>query len=338
FQQIVARQANKTLLISDEVHNAGAKEFRGSVNEDVPFRLGLSATPERRYDDSGNLFIKGYFGETVYEFDLKDAIKAGVLTRYRYYPVLVNLVEKEQEIYLDLTARIGRLFAQGTGNEEDDGPSENLKRLLIQRARLIANAKAKLPALVKLLNEREEPLKSGLVYCGDGSVESASSQETMRQVSEVCRLLGEELGLRVRQYTAEEPPEERSVILSDFEQGYLDAVVAIRCLDEGVDLPVAETGFLLASSSNPRQYVQRRGRLLRRAPGKNFSFIYDLIIVPPDLGGSESDAMFNVERRLFRKELARICEFCETADNGETALDTLLPLRTRYNLLAGVKA
>ncbi len=334
FQQIIGRLASQTILICDEVHNAGAEQFRSAANESITLRLGLSATPERRFDDDGNAFIRNYFGSTVYEFGLKDAIAAGVLTKYRYYPVLVSLDATEEEEYLELTLKISRIacFAQESAGDSEE--HENLKRLLIKRARLVANASTKLPALKNLIAGWEEPLKMALIYCGDGTIDKPDAT-TMRQVSEVCRILGEELGIRTRRYTSQEAVDDRALILEDFRQGYLDAVVAIRCLDEGVDIPNASVGFLLASSSNPRQYVQRRGRLLRRAPGKEFSTIYDFIVVPPDMGGSDSDAVFNVERKLFRRELARVCEFCETAENGASALETLLPLRIKYNLLSG---
>lgn len=245
FQQLVGRQSRHTFLIADEVHNAGAEQFRQATNDAIPLRLGLSATPDRRFDDDGNAFLRSYFGPTVYEFGLKEAIAAGVLTRYRYYPILVSLDAAEEEEYQDLTLKIGRLacFAQGTTGESEE--NENLKRLLIKRSRLIANARSKLPALRKLLKEREEPLKQALIYCGDGTIDRPD-EGSLRQVSEACRILGEELGIRTRQYTAQEAPDDRAIILEDFRQGYLDAVVAIRCLDEGVDIPSAREGFLLA--------------------------------------------------------------------------------------------
>ena len=125
--------------------------------------------------------------------------------------------------------------------------------------------------------------------------------------------------------------EDREEILNALRAGNLDAVVAIRCLDEGIDLPDVRMGFLLASSTNPRQFVQRRGRLLRRAPGKQYAIIYDFLVQPPSFGGDDAD--FNLERRLFRRELARVLEFCKTAENGPAALNVLQALRVRYNLL-----
>lgn len=124
----------------------------------------------------------------------------------------------------------------------------------------------------------------------------------------------------MRKFTCDEAEDEREEILDNLRSGRLDAIVAIRCLDEGIDVPDARLGFLLASSNNPRQFVQRRGRLLRKAEGKDFAHIWDFIIDPPDFSGCGDDAAFNVERRLFQRELRRITEFCQTAENGAAAL------------------
>jgi superfamily II DNA or RNA helicase len=138
----------------------------------------------------------------------------------------------------------------------------------------------------------------------------------------------------VRNFTYRETPDERDEILRDLSSGFLDGVVAIRCLDEGIDLPELRMGFLLASSTNPRQFIQRRGRLLRNAPGKARALIYDFIVRPPDLGGRLDDDGFNMERSFFQRELSRIVEFCRTAENGAEALNGLQQLRVEYNLVA----
>jgi len=156
----------------------------------------------------------------------------------------------------------------------------------------------------------------------------------VRQIQAVARLLGEKHGLRVRNFTYRETPQEREEILRDLGSGFLDGVVAIRCLDEGIDLPELRMGFLLASSTNPRQFVQRRGRLLRNAPGKTRAVIHDFIVRPPDLGGGWDDEAFNLERSFFQRELQRIVEFCRMAENGPEALHSLHELRLNYHLLA----
>jgi superfamily II DNA or RNA helicase len=138
----------------------------------------------------------------------------------------------------------------------------------------------------------------------------------------------------VRNFTYRESPQEREEILRDLSSGFLDGVVAIRCLDEGIDLPDLRMGFLLASSTNPRQFVQRRGRLLRNAPGKKHAVIFDFIVAPPDFGGGEDTDAFNMERRFFQRELARIVEFCRMAENGPVALQNIQKIRTTYNLLS----
>jgi superfamily II DNA or RNA helicase len=211
--------------------------------------------------------------------------------------------------------------------------SDELMWLLIKRARLLASAANKLNALSAVLNGMETPLEKAIVYCGDGRVEQPITDEEERQILAVARLLGEEHGLRVRKFTYEESSEERERILTGLREGSLDAVVAIRCLDEGIDLPEVRMGFLLASSTNPRQFVQRRGRLLRRAPGKSRAVIYDFIVKPPNFGGGEDEKAFNVERRLFRRELERVLDFCQTAENGPAALNQLQDLRLQYNLI-----
>ena len=160
------------------------------------------------------------------------------------------------------------------------------------------------------------------------------TEEERRQIDAVAHLLGNQHDLRVRTFTYRESPADREEIITNLKSGALDGVVAIRCLDEGIDLPDLQMGFLLASSTNPRQFIQRRGRLLRNAPGKDRAIIYDFIVIPPNMDGLIDSTAFNMERNLFKRELVRICEFCETAENGPEALASLLDLRRQYNLLS----
>lgn len=160
------------------------------------------------------------------------------------------------------------------------------------------------------------------------------SLDDQRQIEATVRVLGGPLGLRVRTFTCDETAEEREDMLRRLRDRRLDAVVAIRCLDEGIDVPNIRNAFILASSTNPRQFIQRRGRLLRLAPGKNRAHIWDFIVKPPDLGGRFDANTFNTERRLLRRELERVVDFCKTAENGDAALNELLDLRRTYNLLS----
>ncbi|MBW4491806.1 MAG: DNA phosphorothioation system restriction enzyme [Oscillatoria princeps RMCB-10] len=316
---------DKTLIVGDEAHNLGAPRLEESLPRKIGLRLALSATPERYFDERGTEVLFDYFGPVLQpELTLGDAIRLGALVRYVYYPILVPLTESESLVYGRLTTRIGWALKK---NEKADF-EECLKALLIKRARLIGAAANKLNALQQLMVSR---LKTGhtLFYCGDGSVEGAVSKESSRQLAETARILGAELGYRVNTYTAETPLTEREVLRRQFESGELQGLVAIRCLDEGVDIPAIQTAVILASSSNPRQFIQRRGRILRPHPSKQRATLFDMIVMPPDLGRDTLD----VERSLMRKELRRFLEFADLAENAGEARLKLLELQTRYGLL-----
>lgn len=332
FQRMIGGTKTSRFLIADEVHNLGAKQLRTTLDDAIPYRLGLSATPRRHCDEDGTAAIMDYFGDVVFEYEIGEAIDADVLCRYIYYPVLVDLTEEEGERYWTLTEQIARILCRLKDNQE---PPPELQRLLLARARLLGAAQNKIPTLRDLVARLPSPPDRAIVYCGDGRVEQEESEDDalIKQTEAAIRVLGGEMDLRVRKFTCEESMEEREEILGHLRDGRIQVAVAIRCLDEGIDVPDARMAFILASSTNPRQFIQRRGRLLRKAPGKNRAHIWDFIIRPPDLGGQTDDDTFNVERRLFQRELRRIIEFCRTAENGDAALHTLHDLRSRYNLL-----
>ena len=320
-------------IIADEVHNLGAKGVQSCLPPEIKLRLALSATPDRHLDPEGSQAILNYFGKIIYTFPLGRAIAEGYLTQYEYHPILVTLSQSEAEQYWLITQQLSRLLAGGKGdglNELDEGAMH----LLIKRARLIGAAADKITQLDLLLKRLPEKPRRALFYCGDGRTGDTFTKDDKRQIEDVAHLLGNHHHLRVRTFTYQEKTTEREDVLRDLRSGFLDGVVAIRCLDEGIDLPALDTGFLLASSSNPRQFVQRRGRLLRKAKGKDKAVIYDFVVVPPAMDGDVNDHAFNLERRLFQSELKRISEFCQTALNGFSALEILAPLRKHYNLIA----
>lgn len=165
-----------------------------------------------------------------------------------------------------------------------------------------------------------------LIYCGDVITDGE------RSVDAVLSLVGNELEMRANRFTSSETNAERREILAKFGTGEIQALVAIRCLDEGVDVPRTETAYILASSLNPRQFIQRRGRVLRRAPGKEYAYIYDFIVVPP-VGAKLDDATFNCERALMKRELSRVDEFASSSENAGDALQALRAIKIRLNLL-----
>jgi DNA phosphorothioation system restriction enzyme len=315
----------KTLIIGDEVHNLGAPRLGQSLPRNIGLRLALSATPERYFDEQGTEAILDYFGPVLQpELTLADAIRQKALVHYLYYPILVELTEAETRKYSYLTKKIGWALWGDEKVEYNDA----LTPLLMQRARLIGAAANKLTALRELMINRLDTAHT-LFYCGDGSIEGATRKKNNRQLTETTKLLGSELGYRVNTYTAATPLAERERLRQEFESGELQGLVAIRCLDEGVDIPAIRNAVILASSSNPRQFIQRRGRILRPHPGKERATLFDMIVLPPDLGR----ATLEVERNLLRKELKRFLEFADLADNAGEARVKLLQLQRRYGLL-----
>ncbi|MBD2197005.1 MULTISPECIES: DNA phosphorothioation system restriction enzyme [Calothrix] len=331
FQSQVKYFPDRTLIIGDEAHNLGAPKLEESLPRRIGLRLALSATPERYFDDDGTQCLLDYFGPVLQpEFTLRDAIAQGALVHYLYYPILVELTEAESIAYLKLTRRIGRSLLyreRENGTVGDFENNEDLKPLLMQRARLIGAASNKLTALRELMATRKDTTHT-LFYCSDGSQE-AGERSSLRQLKAVAKILGVELGYKVSTYTAHTSLEEREVLRRQFESGELQGLVAIRCLDEGVDIPAIQTAVILSSSGNPRQFIQRRGRVLRPHPGKERAIIYDMIVLPPDL---ERETI-EVERNLLKKELRRFVEFADLADNAGEARMKLLALQKRYGLL-----
>jgi DNA phosphorothioation system restriction enzyme len=324
FQSQLKFFPEKTLIIGDEAHNLGTPRLEESLPRNIGLRLALSATPERFFDEDGTDSIFNYFGPILQpEFTLADAIRQGALVRYLYYPVLVKLTESEAFAYAKLTKRIGWALAKN----ENSSSNETLNSLLMQRSRLIGAAANKLQALRELMQERLHTSHT-LFYCGDGYVETNSAAYNS-QIAAVTRILGTELGYRVNTYTAETPLAEREELRRQFESGQLQGLVAIRCLDEGVDIPAIRNAVILASTANPRQFIQRRGRILRPHPGKERATLFDTIVIPPDLDRET----WEVERNLLRRELKRFIEFAKLADNHQEARTKLLTLQDNYDLL-----
>jgi superfamily II DNA or RNA helicase len=328
FKSLLQRAPTRSLLVADEVHNLGAPELRDALPENIRYRLGLSATPERHRDPEGTLAIRSYFGPDVIRYTLRQALRDHVLCQYRYVPVLVLLEEDELDDYLALTRRIAQLIS-GT---EEHHRSPVLDTLLLQRARILATARGKIPALIRVLSPLRQTTHN-LVYCGDGSVEAEPDAAVVRQIDAVVRALGRDLGMSVAKYVADTALTRRTILGQRFAEGSLQGLVAIRCLDEGVDVPETRRAFILASSTNPRQFIQRRGRILRNAPGKDVAEIFDFIVQPSDEETAPSSPIFSTVQKLFRRELGRIWEFAALAINGPEALHSLLPLREGLKLL-----
>lgn len=328
FQAILARISQPLMVIADEAHNLGSSAYRGSLPENATYRLALSATPERWFDDEGTDALIDYFGPVAFELGLGDAIEMGALCRYRYLPRLVPLTDSETAMYVELSGQIAQRLARGESLSDAD-PSSPIGFLLRKRAGILGHADGKL-ARLRVDVEARRTTWYQLIYCAEGNrpTEDGPSDEPS-QVSQAMRMVGNGLRLTAHTYVAETSRPDRQALLRRFGTGNdLRILIAMKCLDEGVDIPDARVGYLLASSSNPRQFIQRRGRILRPAPGKDTAEILDYIAVPPD----GAPVNFDIERKLLARELERAAEFGKLSENYGDTLAALRPLKDRYRL------
>ncbi|MFB6692999.1 DEAD/DEAH box helicase family protein [Streptomyces virginiae] len=329
FQSVLSRISQPLLVIADEAHNLGSSSYRSALPLNATYRLALSATPERWFDDEGTDALIDYFGPIVYELGIGQAIEMGALCRYVYVPRLVELNGYETQLYVDLTSQIAKRLAAGDRLEDAD-PNSAIDFLLRQRAGILGHAEGKLAQLRSDLAARRNWWFQ-LVYCAEGQRPTEPGDPPgPNQLRDVTNMVGNQLSLSAHPYISETQRADRKVLLRRFGSGDdLRVLVAMRCLDEGVDIPDARVGYLLASSSNPRQFIQRRGRLLRRADGKERAEILDYLAVPP----SSTPVNFDVERALLKREFERANEFGKLSENYETTLEALRPLKERYQLM-----
>ena len=337
-QDAVTTLSDNAVLVVDEAHNFGAENLSKTLLYNIPYRLALSATIDRHGDPDGTQKLYDYFGEKCIEYTLKDAIDNDMLTPYYYHPVPVSLNECELSDYLELTAKIKKNIH--VGNDGKVKLTEYAKALLIKRARIVAGASEKIGVL-KSLMENFKNDNQILVYCGATTMHDIDYQEgkppidEARQIDIVAKMIGNELGMRVTKFTSEEKADERERIKADFAEGtQLQVLVAIRCLDEGVNIPSIRTAFILASSTNPKEYVQRRGRVLRKFPGKRNAEIFDFITLPIPLDRiNDFDAdIVNSVQSLAKREITRIKDFAAIAENPFDSDSLVAEIQRSYDI------
>lgn len=329
--QLEKIQKNR-LLVVDEVHNIGAMGYRQYLDERFEYRLGLSATIQRHHDDMGTQALFHYFGEKCIEYTLQMAIDNGYLTRYKYYPVIVYLSQEELEKYNEISSEIESSMRFDRRGKPQ--LTERTKQLLIDRSRIVAGAENKIGLLKQYMKEYQKE-KHILVYCGSAKTKENEMNAEIRQIDQVTKCLRFDLNMRVARFTSREKRKEREMLIEQFSEGeVLQALVAIKCLDEGVNIPAIKTAFILASTTNPKEYIQRRGRVLRLFPGKEFAEIYDFVTLPRELSMvpflTEKERKYDLS--LVRKELERVEEFRSLADNSYDSMETILNIRDAYGI------
>jgi superfamily II DNA or RNA helicase len=339
-QKVINKISNKnTILIADEAHNLGAVTSLKNLPYGIIKRIGLSATPERIYDDKGSAKLYEYFNSFppvyTYKFSMREAIDEGFLTPYYYYPYFVNLEHTELEEYLILTRQLVKHFDFSIGQFR-----ESATRLLIERKRIIHKAQNKkkcLKQIFKDVENKNESLKYTFVYVPEGYEPISQNddwvieEEDMRIINEYSRII-HNFGYRTYQFLGE--TKNRAKILNQFKNGELEILTAMKALDEGVDIPITKNAIFCASTGNPRQFIQRRGRVLRIYEGKEYANIYDMIVTPSiDLMINEDKELMDMEVRIFKSELKRVANFLYSSENMmEVINDKIREVAEKYNL------
>lgn len=336
LQETIAKIKSPILLVIDEAHNFGAKSYARLLDNRFTYRLALSATLDRHNDEEGTALLYKFFGKKCIQYTLERAIEEGKLTPYKYHPILVYLTVEELEAYEQLSYEISKCFIKSRNGKYK--LSKYGEILALKRSRIVAGAIQKLDALRDAIQPYKNE-KNILVYCGatrivDESDLSSYDESDIRQIEAVTKILGNELGMCVAKFTSEENIEQRTLIKEHFQNGTLQAIVAIKCLDEGVNIPGIRTAFILASTTNPKEYIQRRGRVLRKAPNKPFAEIYDFVTLPRPLDAVSGLTLeqANRDKTLVKNELARIKEFGRLAMNSMVANNLIWKIEKAYHL------
>lgn len=347
-QELNEFSRKQVLLIADEAHNMGAPNIQHKLIG-IPYlrRIGLSATPERQFDETGNRRIKEFFGAEngyTFEYSMEEAIygKNPVLCQYYYYPHVVSLTDAEMEEYSKISDRLAKMFnfSKGVFDKEDD----ILTMLLIKRKRIIHKASQKMGVFKNIIRERiaeKGDLRYTLVYVPEGNFpdtyaadtygthdiikDDPESEHLIDEYTQAIRDAGERI--TVKQFTSQSSDREQT--LKDFASGQIQVLTSMKCLDEGVDVPRSELAIFCASTGNPRQFIQRRGRILRMHKDKEFAIIHDLIVIP--VVNPDSDS-YRMEKNLVRAELNRVKYFAMLSRNMDYTVQALDDVLDYYKL------
>ena len=311
------------------------------ANADVAFAVVLISP-----DDEGNEMLRKFFGSEdhyTYEYSMEEAIQKGVLCKYMYYPHLVRLTSEEMDAYVELSDRIAKYFNFDKGRFDDI--DEKLKMLLLARKRIVHKAERKLDAFREIIEKRHQEkgnLKYTLVYVPEGNMpdyvggnddfdksedigDDNDAEHLINQYTQVVTEVDDHV--TVRKFISGQ--KDREEILYDFAEGRLQVLTSMKCLDEGVDVPRSELAIFCSSTGNPRQFIQRRGRVLRTHPDKKMAELHDLVVVPELNPNSDS---FRMEQSLLRGELMRVNNFALLSENPSYSEMELRDVMNHYGL------
>lgn len=299
------------MFIGDEVHGMGSPEHKKGLLPDYKYRIGCSATPSRWFDEVGTKAIHDYFNYNTYEFTIEDALtqfnpltNEHFLVNFYYNPRFISMTEEELEEYNRLTKKLVTM----SKSEELDTIREFI---LFQRANIEKNAENKYSCLEQILDEISNDIEDTIIFASP------------LQIKKVIKMLGNR-GIIAHEFTQDQSAtpsinygglSEREYLIKKFKEGDYQVLVAIKCLDEGIDIPSARRAIIMASSTNPREYVQRIGRIIRQSVGKKQADIYDMII-KPDYSKYKNETLEKFEKDIFQAEMRRVDDLSRNAINN----------------------
>lgn len=340
FYKYIKEFPSDTILIADEAHNIGSS----SVLEKLPGisfnkRIGLSATPKRNYDLEGSIAMEKFFNDNepyTYTFSMERAIEEGILCKYYYYPHIVSLTSEELLSYIDISKKLAKFFSSKSDNFDGN---DIVQKLLLKRKRIIHKAVNKQPITIRILKKRFEEkgnLKYSFIYVPEGSIteideDGFSDDETIKIINQYTREIGKISNtIKVNQFIS--GMADRDEILDQFRDGKIDVIASMKCLDEGVDIPRAEFAIFCSSTGNPRQFIQRRGRILRTHPQKDIAYIHDLVVIPDLMKSDKNSETFKVEKSMVEKELERVVYFSSLSINPFETENVFKEICEHYDL------
>lgn len=321
FTSIVKEYKNNStyFLIGDEVHGLGSARRASGFLDEYDYRLGLSATPDRWFDEYGTRVITSYFGNDRYCFTIAEALHKKnpitgktYLTPYEYVPRFVSLEADELFQYKKMTERIIRGMNKA---KTDSDMAEKMENLMFLRADIHKSARNKLVEFQRILDEIGDDLSDTIIFTSPNQIDEVESILKSRGVF-AKRITKDQGNTPLKQYGN---LSERQHIIEMFVNGDCKVLIAIKCLDEGIDIPSAKRAIILASSTNPREYIQRIGRIIRRSVGKEKAILYD-VIVEPSFAQLDGE-LKKYEKKIFEKEMVRISEISENASNRLDIID-----------------
>ncbi len=318
FSRIADKAKMRRMLIVDEAHRFKNRDRK--LQDSYSYMLGLSATPSSKKNDEYGEELMNFFGGQVYNLPIEYAIEKKYLVHYNYYPIFVSATEQEENEFDKYTRLMASCFINGRCID-----IEKLAKYKRARLRVISMAEEKITKMEWILSQVREK-EHFIVYCGDGKLFDHNSGEEIKHIRYVKEIL-HKLGYKSSQFTAQEDMKTRMQLVDAFNKGHIDSMVAIRCLDEGINIPSIKGALILSSNDDYREFVQRRGRILRTytdelsGEEKQIANIYDVIVLPSD--HMESFALI---------ELRRFHEYLKLADNKRDYIDFLEELCARYDI------